>query len=81
MELHERTLKFVIASLLYHSAVYTSYRYIKDTSKTVPLYVMKEYGGTAAVGPLNGNVSTNSRGVASFTQRRFTSTEIVRVSH
>ena len=42
---------------------------------------MKEYGGTAAVGPLNGNVSTNSRRVASFTQRRFTSTEIVRVSH
>ena len=69
MELHEWTLKFVTDSLLLHSAVYTSYRYIKGTSKTVPLHVMKLYGGYGGIVPLNGNVSTIRRGVVSFTQR------------
>jgi hypothetical protein len=69
MELHEWTLRFVIASFLFHSFVYSIYRYIKGTRKTVPLYVMKEYEGTAIVVPLTGNVSTKRRGVVSFTQR------------
>jgi hypothetical protein len=45
VELDERTLKFVIASFLFHSAAYSSYRYIKGTSKAVPLHVMRDMEG------------------------------------
>jgi hypothetical protein len=58
VERHEWTLKFVIASFLFHSAVYSSYRYIKGTSKAVPLHVMKGYGGGEGIVPRIDYIST-----------------------
>jgi len=69
MELHEWTLRFFTALCLFHSDVDSSYRYTKGKSKTVPLHVMKEYGGYGGIVSLTGKVSTKRRRRVSFTQR------------